>query len=59
MIMITKVSEQPKTTWQELVNGLKATGQHTARATNECHNKKHIKVMERPCQSPDVYLIEN
>ncbi|KAI4892133.1 hypothetical protein NFI96_002195 [Prochilodus magdalenae] len=32
---------------------------HTAKATKEWLRKKHIKVMEWPSQSPDLYPIEN
>ncbi len=30
---------------------------HTAKATKECLKKKHIKVLERPNQSPDLHPI--
>ncbi len=32
---------------------------HTANATKEWLKKKHIKVLERPSQSPDLNPIEN
>ncbi len=32
---------------------------HTAKATKEWLKKKHIKVLEGPCQTPDLHPIEN
>ena len=47
--MMRKVRDQPSTTQEELVNDLK----------KESIKKKHIKVLDWPSQSPDLYPIEN